>query len=434
MRYRALGTACYHDRIRSLLVAHHEDDIAETILVRLAQGHQANGLQGMSVRAAIPECYGLYGVQAPKPIVPRPGTLTTDEEIVEGVSLLRPLLGFSKSRLIATCQEASIDWVEDQTNTDVTVTIRNAARKLLASKKLPVALQKPSLLGLSRAVKTKAQERQKLADQLFRACDVQRPLDLRSGSMSVMVPRPEAVFGPDLTHQWSAGLKRDVLSQCLRRLCDFVSPEDLIELQCLENAIQLFFSSEFPTNIEQNGQDPRTFTVAKVMFTPKSSHMAQGTLWQMHRQPFLLSNRPGHSPRLCYTASSFEDEQVSKFRAWHAQLWDGRFWIKLENRTGHDIMIIPFTEKHHNALRRSSSSKARDRLEEKLQCHVPGKIRYTLPVIVAVEDGQTEANADVMALPTLDFINQTWKGKLRWEVEYKNLVQVSRTVETISDC
>jgi tRNA(Ile)-lysidine synthase len=72
-----------------LALAHTLDDQAETVLMRLAAGSAPAGLAGMRAR-----------------------------ETRAGVSLLRPLLGIRKARLVATLQHAGIGWSEDPTNAD----------------------------------------------------------------------------------------------------------------------------------------------------------------------------------------------------------------------------------------------------------------------------------------------------------------------------
>lgn len=86
-RYALLLEACRANGRTSLLLAHHRDDQAETVLLRLAKGSGLHGLGGMA------------------PVSTR-----------AGVRLLRPFLSVPKSRLIATCRAAGLPFAEDPSN------------------------------------------------------------------------------------------------------------------------------------------------------------------------------------------------------------------------------------------------------------------------------------------------------------------------------
>ncbi|CAK7564153.1 MAG: hypothetical protein SEPTF4163_002037 [Sporothrix epigloea] len=65
LRYQCLGMQLASMRIVSLLLAHHEDDQYETILMRILSGYGLNGgirgLRGMHAAVDLPECHGIYG-------------------------------------------------------------------------------------------------------------------------------------------------------------------------------------------------------------------------------------------------------------------------------------------------------------------------------------------------------------------------------------
>ncbi len=86
-RYDLMADYCRAHGIHHLFLAHHRDDQAETVLFRLAKGSGLDGLSGM--RAVQPY-----------------NTLT----------LLRPLLEFSKDALIALCDEHDLQYVRDPSN------------------------------------------------------------------------------------------------------------------------------------------------------------------------------------------------------------------------------------------------------------------------------------------------------------------------------
>ena len=88
----------YQKLDRALLTAHHYEDQAETFLMRLARGSGIDGLSAMQHTALIATDTmppGAYGVQ---------------------LTVIRPLLDFPKSRLIATLEAAGLTWREDPSN------------------------------------------------------------------------------------------------------------------------------------------------------------------------------------------------------------------------------------------------------------------------------------------------------------------------------
>ena len=91
-RYDVLCARVARDGRRAgLVTAHHEGDLAETMLMRLARGSGLDGLAGIA-------------------------------EVSEraGVPLLRPLLGVEKVRLVATLVARNVRWIEDPSNASAT--------------------------------------------------------------------------------------------------------------------------------------------------------------------------------------------------------------------------------------------------------------------------------------------------------------------------
>ncbi|MDF1750836.1 MAG: tRNA lysidine(34) synthetase TilS [Alphaproteobacteria bacterium] len=74
---------------KHIFLAHHLDDQAETVLLRLARGSGIDGLAAMA------------------PVTER-----------DGITLLRPLLSFPKARLVATAAESGLPVVTDPSNGD----------------------------------------------------------------------------------------------------------------------------------------------------------------------------------------------------------------------------------------------------------------------------------------------------------------------------
>lgn len=102
-RYALMRDACVAAGIGLLVTAHHADDQAETLLMRLARGSGA-GLAGIRVQRSLGA----------------------------GVTLLRPLLATRRSLLAAIVADAGIAPVSDPTNDDPQYD-RTRARRLLAA-------------------------------------------------------------------------------------------------------------------------------------------------------------------------------------------------------------------------------------------------------------------------------------------------------------
>lgn len=90
-RYRLLGAWAGERGLAALATAHHLDDQAETVLMRLARGA------------------GVRGLAAIRPLGTVPGTRQR---------LIRPLLAWSRAELGAICQAAGVDPVRDPSNED----------------------------------------------------------------------------------------------------------------------------------------------------------------------------------------------------------------------------------------------------------------------------------------------------------------------------
>jgi tRNA(Ile)-lysidine synthase len=89
-RYRCLAEAAQEAGSDTIVTAHHRDDQAETFLLRLARGS------------------GVYGLAA-----------MAEEGTVEGLRLVRPLLGISRGRLAEIAAASGLATVADPSNEDL---------------------------------------------------------------------------------------------------------------------------------------------------------------------------------------------------------------------------------------------------------------------------------------------------------------------------
>ena len=97
-RYAFFRQAMAQTHAEALILAHHRDDQAETLLLHLLRGAGLTGLTGMAA-----------------------------ESTVDGMRVLRPLLAYGRDELRAYLTERGITWREDGSNADARY-LRNALR------------------------------------------------------------------------------------------------------------------------------------------------------------------------------------------------------------------------------------------------------------------------------------------------------------------
>lgn len=136
-RYEALTELCAEHAIDDLLLAHHQNDQAETILLQLLRGSGVAGLSGM----------------------PKERINTIDGH---SISLWRPLLDHSRADLEAYAKQHKLKWVEDPSNQSVAYR-RNAIRKQIIPRLEKI--QPEAVANLARSAELFAQS-QKLLDRL----------------------------------------------------------------------------------------------------------------------------------------------------------------------------------------------------------------------------------------------------------------------------
>lgn len=135
LRYQALRDMCTSLEVNSVLVAHTLDDQIETFLQRLQMNSTLYGLSGLRPRS-------------PFPLKPAEPEITT-----HAFELYRPLLSFGKKQLREICDLNDVEWFEDSTNADPTVTKRNWLRYLI-NEHLPRTESTSHLLSRGELVKS----------------------------------------------------------------------------------------------------------------------------------------------------------------------------------------------------------------------------------------------------------------------------------------
>jgi tRNA(Ile)-lysidine synthase len=526
LRYRALARCLGNRSLVSLLLAHHEDDQYETVLMRLMSGHSLRGLRGMRPVQTIPECYDLHGLhksgfvddqklerpmynmgptRRQKKVIrqalradidmavlaqelnmeispedlgfrgyddshqsdnqslkwPMPRTPQLDIES-GGVTMFRPLLEFSKERLIATCLENNIPWFEDSTNSDPGLTERNAIRYLYKQHKLPVALQKPAILQLA-ATSRKQTAAEDAEAARFLGRGIIHDFDNTASTLLVTLPdlqvRPRRLRSRyrRLWEQERAARRRTIAALLIRQLVDFVTPEEhLPPISELQTTVAAMFPSLIEENDATEREVPKAFTKSQVYFIPIRTDSNGRSSWYLSRAPY-SSKQP--LPELMYYGISrrpvmHRDRSSWPWPSWtRFSLYDGRFWIRTKCRLPCAVVVLPFFPEYAKSFREGVEDK--QELGALLKRHAPAKVRYTLPAIYALRNidwllkGENEKGSledetgprgspefrrwpsmtnddkrvglQLLALPTLGVHLPGIVDWMKWEVRYRNV-------------
>ncbi|RAL00913.1 tRNA lysidine(34) synthetase [Aspergillus ibericus CBS 121593] len=508
LRFQALGQACRAHRIETLLMGHHQDDNVETTLWRLCTGAKGAGLAGIPPVTRIPECHGLFGVAESGSSVPLksprdtrvrithaneiqclpPETPGREEEEPEyristgGISICRPLLAFPKTNLLATCHENNIPYVSDPTNFDPTLTPRNAIRGLLSGKKLPRALQPPSILSLIQKSNALLQSATDDSNDLLQHCSL---LALAPSTGTVIVnfpqpghndPQPTTNINPD----------PQIQSLTLRRITELISPfpDNHFPLRSFEPFISRVFPSSTSTETQprpqnqpqnqtslplnptqkqqqQQQQQQQPFTLGGIMFQPlhwnQSTTTTKNNTWLLSRQPYMRNRHPILPIPIAISTLTPPTPTCPQNDTWH--LWDNRYWFRItatpkpspflqhthssfpsispEHNSEYaspspislvirplqksDLRVIRTAERAASDLRNGKSA-----LMERLGRDAPGLVRFTVPVLV-MPGGVLGSGVDVpLALPTMDLWlpgAELAPWEIRWEWRYKMIDQ-----------
>ncbi|KAM7194129.1 hypothetical protein V8F33_007456 [Rhypophila sp. PSN 637] len=446
-RYNRIGGACVQRHAVSFFTAHNEDDQYETVLMRLLSGHGYRGLQGMHAATDIPECYEKFGVyqsgyvddqMRASPIYNTRPTGSQTKRIrrdlkdridpavlarelltgsksdptnlyqhefdgiatgsrrapklapmhIEdgGIMLYRPLLSFSKDRLIATCLENNVPWFEDKTNHDPTFTMRNAVRHMCKNYQLPVALQKPAVLDFSRRCKDKVTRQKAETNRLFKRTTI-HDFEPNVGTAVVELPR----FSFAQTPRRSSPARRQkrtehyrvIAALLIRRLLSLVTPErELTPIKNLDYLVSLLFPY-LSTPETKAPLPPKPYVICGVHFTPLVGNYSPR--WLLSRAPY-PSNIP--RPKLQMSNLHFDNrygrlQKSWPWRGWSPwELYDGRYWTRLRHRLPFAVRIAPFGPEHHKPFREGlADPETKTILSLMLKRYAPGKVRYTLPAI-----------------------------------------------------
>ncbi|KAL8386139.1 hypothetical protein RB599_007808 [Gaeumannomyces hyphopodioides] len=399
-----------------------------------------------------------------------------------GAMIYRPLLDFSKDRLVATCVHNGVPWFEDESNKDATLTQRNALRHLVQNYTLPVALQKPAVITLSKRCRAKYEVQQAEASRLLQQTDL---FDFQPNAGTIVVklpelamPRPRRASSIYTARELRGRLKhlRTVVGLLLRKLLRIASPMPIVTT--LENMqpfiTRLFPSLAPPTEAPTAPGSVQGFVLNHVHFTPLFQEIEDGSKelhWRLARAPHIspprqrfpalvydmlprclepLWWRPRSELKLCS-----KSQKHYRFRPYDG----GRFWFNIVHRLPNRILVGPLEVGHLRRFREQlPDDTERKRLDGLLRRYAPGKVRWTLPAVYTLgpvdwalqepnlsdtdmspqrqmdtwscvwDDGNT--NINLVAIPTLGVHLQGIDEWIKWEVRFRKVgTEVLKRVE-----
>lgn len=418
-RYLALGQACHTNQLAALLTGHHADDNVETAVLRLCQRSGRQGLTGISPVSRIPECQHVWGISGSGHFEKikgrhRASRKNNDDRQVSkgnasfdmaagGALLCRPLLPYTKSSILETCENFQIPYVTDPTNFDTRLTVRNTIRSLLSANKLPRAFQPPSMEAFLSRNRASLHDMMAQTDSVLRECKLFE-FFAESSTMKIQFP------ALDQSHPLMSP-ERDsrLLAASLRRITELLSPLDhkSLPLQKYADLAKAIFAGRQAYDFSVGGAHFRLLSVRT---------KGAKNVWHVSRVPFIAYTAPE------LVVSELHTEQFST-----PVLWDSRYWLqfRLKPKTEVDpsIAVTVRTLSKEDMLPISHALENYGHSKEIFSVVAPYNSRFTLPVVTAKRTSSDKAvNEKYLALPTLglDLSRGTSLG-IQCQWGYKNV-------------
>lgn len=450
LRYQALMKACIEAEISGLLLGHHADDQAETVLSRLKSGYLGPGLQGIARVGDIPECNGIYGCKSGSPrritVKSSKNSSVLEEQhmLVEdgGVRIYRPLMDFTKAQLQATCRDNGIRWVEDKTNSDHTLTVRNAVRGLIVSDRLPNSLNSKSLIELAEVRRRSEEAERKVVEEIYKACGIR--LNMSAGIANVKFPAHIKDLLFRNVEKQDFAKARNRAARLLRLTVMLISSQEQIALKDMEESARHTFSFLFQNDSSPHMGQTSVAPVGKVLFQVSRTSSSESSAdthpieCRIVRAPPTAKDRT--EQRITLISETKRRSESFEWTTSKRQLFDGRFWVRLRYRKfnlipGRRISIRFLQSSDIEALNQDETKYTVWKpLKDLLKTKAPGNARFTLPAIVEshyipLPSGDRQLIERLVALPTMNWSSAGWQAYDRhahreswtWDLRYKQI-------------
>lgn len=359
------------------MLGHHKDDVYETCLHRILK-HGTYGLRSLKEARSIPENHGVYGVDAsgtPRDFYKPRNNSTVGVRGFEsgGVQIFRPLISLTKSDLSEICLKNNVSWVEDPSNQDPALTMRNAIRLQLQDHALPVALRRDSIFAISDYGEATMDSHILIATHLYQSCNIQF-----NPALGLLVVRNPIKAISTLQHgtQQSVPINLNisfVVALFLRKFIQTVSPQATVATSsCFRTALSWvelakdtglrrqrhIFQANLVTieNLPEKddlmfgrGQtalydNSDTWTFFRHGQSQRHSQQADVSAVMVEIPPATSADCLSLGRNHLSNAEQQQGPNASYF------LYDGRWWISIHNPSQHTLRIRPYNRDDHRTL------------------------------------------------------------------------------------
>jgi PP-loop family len=287
-----------------------------------------------------------------------------------GVKISRPLLEYSKNALIEVCQSRNVPWVEDPSNHNVQLTLRNAVRHTFQDDIVPKALGQASVLQLASKVEQNFRRYKDQAAELFAKCNMK--FDPAVGSLYIRLPSS--------LEELQKIIKVDnpllLVALLLQMILRVVTPDEHVDMnKARKLAERIFFPRDQNSEIAYlEGSSEEKHSMCHVIvqrMSPqtwtKMGHLNDG-LGRLKPSSAsdlaeIFENQPVYSHWAIYRSRP-EGRKIAKPEDWNLKqriqpgsstcnnpyLYDNRFWIGVENPSPYPLEIRPMEQRDWLAM------------------------------------------------------------------------------------
>lgn len=357
-RFHLLGLACRRHGIADLLIGHHADDDYEHILMRKFMMSATISL-GMKSYARLPypvksaAQYGVHNSGSPRDFAAFDSLKVSNVCGFEsgGVVLHRPFRRVGKAELVQLLKDNDIPWVEDPSNNNVSLTMRNTIRSL-NQLHIPKALRTQSMLETVDEASEIRFKYERLAKKLLHSCRLK--FDPCLGVLYAHLPIWSSI--EKSCDDAKLSFPRLVAAYLIRYLTDCVSPNVTTSLSSIFPLIKNVFP-ECPDGLANDQWSAEGVQLKLIRIKPGvwPASAAERRIELNASEYLAFAPNPADSRSTAFAEhfiipATIADGTSSQESPFH--FFDNRFWISVRNPTPFPVSLHFLTKENLEALER----------------------------------------------------------------------------------